>query len=353
MRAHDRLRPDGQGGFTLIELLMALALTGIVMLSVYGLLSGGQNAFRREPALTERQQSIRVAMDRVLVDAIAGSTFIDNQNGTGASAGPAGATDRLWFLQTGMSDCPDVMVDDGNPTNGVNINTATPIPLCYPEPGLYLIFYENGVRLGWGHNVHSHNDDINFPPGQQPPGIDPNPLLCDIDVPPGTHSCPEGHEFPPVRIGFGNFIKYEIRLQNEATGAVCDDPGNPNCCDPTTNFDCVPSLWRTDTGGWNVAGGGVDPNTWQLVSRGIENMQVRYLTDANWAAQTWTDTPGSGSTVRKVEITLGARTLGEGLLQGATGAGGLNAMRGQLRATVMPRYAITTLSAASPAPTYQ
>ena len=36
--------------------------------AIYGLLAGGQNAFRREPELADRQQNIRVAMDLISRD---------------------------------------------------------------------------------------------------------------------------------------------------------------------------------------------------------------------------------------------------------------------------------------------
>lgn len=347
MSANDRRRPDGQSGFTLLELLVALALTGIVMGSVYGLLSGGQNAFRREPALTERQQNIRVAMDRILTDAIGGGGFFDNQNGVGPVAGPAGATDYLWFTQPGTEDCPDVDLED-DPFTGESeqLDTEDPFPACYTDPMLMVIIYPNGMRVGWGHNIHRHGDRVNFPPGQQPEGVDPEPLNCNVDPVDGV--CPTGHEEVPIRIGHGNFVKYQIALEGDTNGDdICG----------TAEMDCVPSLWRSANGGMNTttASPTEPPGVgWQLVARGIDDLQVRYLTDANWAAQTWTDTPAGSGTVRKVEITLGARTLGEGLLQGATGTGGLNAMRGQLRATVMPRPAIVPMSQASPnPPTYQ
>jgi len=59
-----------ESGFTLIELLVAMTVTVIITGAMYGLLAGGQNAFRREPELTDRQQSIRMAMDRVQRDVL-------------------------------------------------------------------------------------------------------------------------------------------------------------------------------------------------------------------------------------------------------------------------------------------
>ena len=55
-------------GFSLIELIVAMVITMLIMGSVYGLIAGGQNAFRREPELAERQQNIRMAMDLIMKD---------------------------------------------------------------------------------------------------------------------------------------------------------------------------------------------------------------------------------------------------------------------------------------------
>ena len=55
-------------GFSLIELMVAMVITLLIMGAVYGLIAGGQNAFRREPELAERQQNIRMAMDLIMKD---------------------------------------------------------------------------------------------------------------------------------------------------------------------------------------------------------------------------------------------------------------------------------------------
>ena len=52
-----------EDGFSLVELLVALTVTLIVSGAIYGLLTSGSAAFRREPELADRQQNIRVAMD--------------------------------------------------------------------------------------------------------------------------------------------------------------------------------------------------------------------------------------------------------------------------------------------------
>jgi prepilin-type N-terminal cleavage/methylation domain-containing protein len=55
-------------GFSLVELMVAMTVTLIVSGAIYGLLTSGSNAFRREPELADRQQNIRAAMDLVSRD---------------------------------------------------------------------------------------------------------------------------------------------------------------------------------------------------------------------------------------------------------------------------------------------
>src|SRR5215475_5283161 len=56
------MKAHRESGFSLIELLVAMVVTLVVSGAIYGLLSSGQSAFRREPELSDRQQNIRVAM---------------------------------------------------------------------------------------------------------------------------------------------------------------------------------------------------------------------------------------------------------------------------------------------------
>ena len=64
-----------EAGFSMVELLVAMVMTLMVSGAIFGLLTGGQNAFRREPEMTDRQQNIRISMDLI------------NRDGAGAGAG--------------------------------------------------------------------------------------------------------------------------------------------------------------------------------------------------------------------------------------------------------------------------
>ena len=75
MKANDMTAPTrDQAGFSLLELMVAMVVTLIVTGAIYGLLAGGQSAFRREPQLSERQQNTRLAMSLLEQDIGAGGS---------------------------------------------------------------------------------------------------------------------------------------------------------------------------------------------------------------------------------------------------------------------------------------
>ncbi len=142
----------------------------------------------------------------------------------------------------------------------------------------------------------------------------------------------------PVLAGDAVFL-YRSRI---ARYRVAPDP------DPS---DPVPSLWRSETGRYAADGSvALEPgepgftvanSPWQLVARGIEDMQIEYL-DGNGL---WSNEPSVVVTndwttlVRQVRITLSARVTAQNL-QGETTAGGggaPNAIRGQLTTVITPR----------------
>jgi hypothetical protein len=122
----------------------------------------------------------------------------------------------------------------------------------------------------------------------------------------------------------------------------------------------VPNLWRSSTGGADVGG---NPN-YQLVARGIEDLQVEYRTAAGWANVPGPVTCAVGSSscaaadipslVQEVRVTLTARALGQ-RLQGATQptTGAVLAPRGQLTSTTTPRAVLFHLSQATGGPAWR
>ncbi len=52
----------------MVELMVAMVVTLVVSGAIFGLLTVGGNAFRREPEVADRQQNIRIAMDAIARD---------------------------------------------------------------------------------------------------------------------------------------------------------------------------------------------------------------------------------------------------------------------------------------------
>jgi len=329
-------RSTEQSGFSLIELLIAMVVTLIVTGAVYGVMAGSNNAFRREPELTDRQQNARVAMDMIQMDiGTAGvnmgpffQSFSQNLNGAGRITGPAGqVADHLEvFGNTGT--CPDAPAKKaclagedkktcGDPTNGANFNARGPIPDCYSEEALVLVVYSNGgAKWGLGHNIHASDFKLNFPPGQQPNG-------SQINSPADLASYANGNG-TPVALSPLQLVRYEIAM---------DPPGS------TTAQGGVPSLYRSATGGRDPATGtfyaptsvaNVASGRWQVLARGVEDLQVQYRNGTG----VWADDPGAVTCagtcaqpnateynrgVREVRVTVTVRAEGQNLQGQTTG----------------------------------
>jgi len=353
-----------QAGFSLIELMVALVVTMIITGAMYGLLAGGQNAFRREPELTDRQQAIRLAMARIQADVqIAGQrfplytqAFTNNLNGVGTNAssgpmtGPNGATDVLEIIGS-TGECPQVPVAK---VIGSNISGAWEFPSCYQEKSPMMLVYPSGASFAWGHNDTSAGvaGSFNIPGGQQsnfpPSGVkNKNDLTCPVpfplqSVPPNTktNQCPVGEE-DPTYISQAVVIRYLI----------------------APDVDGIPGLWRSTLGGFSDSGSAVvtdpalDPGDagWRLVARGVEDLQVEYNYPACAATDDWCPTPGQmvyddpTTIVREVRVTLGARTV-QTNIAGVTTSATSTAMRGQLVSVISPRAILHNLSLITGAP---
>jgi Tfp pilus assembly protein PilW len=101
----------------------------------------------------------------------------------------------------------------------------------------------------------------------------------------------------------------------------------------------VSNLERSPLGGANDSKG---KSSWQILARGVEDMQVRYETAAGWS-----DDPGATSAVdtlvRRVRVRLSARSMEQNLTGQTTSAAGGNTIRGELEVAVAPRAAMGTL----------
>jgi hypothetical protein len=121
--------------------------------------------------------------------------------------------------------------------------------------------------------------------------------------------------------------------------------------------DGVPNLWRSPTGnvaalgGANACGAGSEfSDGWQLVAKGIEDLQVRYT----MANGTEADTPaevldGNYTTlVKEVRVTLIARSDAPNLAGAKAGTNSPTAkVRGSMVSVSTPRAALFALSKAA------
>lgn len=336
---------SAEAGFSLIELMIAMVVTLIVTGAIYGLMAGGQSAFKREPEVSDMQQNLRVSMDVIQRDvATAGigmgayyQVFGDALDGAGI-VGPAGVNTDHLLIFGNNGECPDMPVLQAppGPTNGDNLYLAFPALECYTGNQFVMISYGNGASANWGYafNVHAQDQFVNFPRGQQPSGSE---LLPNV-----VQSLASDAGQPPTAMTSLQIIKYEI----------------------ANDTDGVPSLWRSTTGGIDPATGAADEpagpgsNAWQLIARGIEDLQVGYRTGAS--APNFNPTPGPisdlatdpGMTtmVQEVQVTLQARTI---TLRGTFDAQGLSLMRNQLTSVSTPRSALNYLMQAQPNPLWR
>jgi prepilin-type N-terminal cleavage/methylation domain-containing protein len=343
-------RETSQGGFSLVELMVAMVVTLVISGSIYGLLTSSQNAFRREPEVTDRQQNIRIAMDLVQKDiAVAGQAlpsvmqmFTRTDITSGAlldGLGPMGPNGiRADELEVFGNDgtCPTMDVcSDG----GVTVFTVEKTPACFTFPSLVLLYNEDCVipcpaqdatcsacykfgfatqpGPGGGSGGCNANGHVNFQPGQAPAWN------------------PPGGKDPVTDMGQISVFRWWIA--NDAQGV-------PNLWRSTTGRDAATNAWLQNNGGDTAP---------RLVARGIEDMQVQYLpggADPNVAAA-WLNSPpvrdpnNDATVVSSVRVTLTARSEAFGL-QGESRptAGARQALRGSLTSVTSPRMALTTLS---------
>jgi prepilin-type N-terminal cleavage/methylation domain-containing protein len=306
-----------QKGFSLIELVVAMTVTLIITGAVFQLVTAGKGAFRREPALSDRQQNIRVAMDLISQEVYKAGygtppfsqVFTRNLNGVGPT-GPSGVgSDQLEFVIT--QDCGFLTVCK---KSGTNLFTNEELNSCFKFPAVIMLGCDTGtgcpaydfdyaLERGAAPDADCKAGHVNTPPGQS-----------DLNPPGGKHN------FIPQWIVVGSIIRYRIHLDAEG----------------------VPNLERSTIGGANDLDGN---SSWEIVARGVEDLQVRYETAIGWS-----DDPGATSDatsiVRRVRVALSARTTGGGQLQGETTSAVGTAVRGQLVSDIAPRAAAATLGIA-------
>jgi prepilin-type N-terminal cleavage/methylation domain-containing protein len=340
---------EGQAGFSLVELLVAITVTAIISAAIYGLMFSGQASFRRDPELTERQQNIRVAMDVIQRDIASGGmgmnrfvqTFTNGLDSTGtvpSVINGVGQNDVLEILGND-GQCRPVEICEVDGTRET-VYTFEPLPSCYSEglPGFIYVSGSTSVAsslLSGGVLFASmdpptfgtacagrSNSHVNFAPANGAPFNPPNACGAPGGVVSETPQC--------NLIAKMQLVRYEIA---------------PDPADVT-----IPCLWRSQIGRASTDGTatGIAPpgGGWQMVARGIDDLQVQYMNGA--APGIWSDAPGAvvdldfNSIVQQVRVTLSARAFAIGLGGGAAPASG-PATRGQLTSVTAPRSALNAL----------
>jgi prepilin-type N-terminal cleavage/methylation domain-containing protein len=374
MRQHER-------GFSLVELMIAMTVTLIVSGAIYGLLTSGSTAFRREPELADRQQNIRIAMDLIsrdvfnagaalptfsqvftLTDPPGGAcTSANGLNGCGVMGmlGSAAAvarapgdvgdpfenTDVLEMVSTD-EECPFQSVCNAiTPGTAGLFVTRETVPGCLRLPGFALLTDGASFVVQPAQPVSA--GAIQCASGSANNGNLILSVLPDaFRVPAAALPQPNPAPWPPVvtpaiYLYGARVVRYRIGPSN--------DPNDPG-----------PVLWRSETGRYSTTGavelepgeGGFPgaSSPWELVARGIEDLQIEYMPgDLLWHNQPPLSTTNDWTTlVRQVRITLSARAAAANL-QGQTTAGGgaPNAVRGQLSTTIAPRAAFQELQMGS------
>jgi len=317
-------------GFSLVELMIALVVTLVVSGAIFGLLTGGKNAFRREPELSDRQQNIRIAMASINQDVARGGlnlppfvqAFADALDGTGPAGANGPASDEIEILT--LTDCLQLSVC--GPMSGTQVTTSEQLPQCMTLPSLVALWDANQAGVYWAE-----------PPGAATTSSCPGTpgsgnLNGHATIPHGQSrfvNPPGGPGFNPLYMAQISVVRYRIQVDADGT----------------------PNLWRSAFGGEPVNG----QSSWQLVARGIEDLQFSYLNAAGWQNRpgivACSMTPCTAPTqadydriIRQVRVTLQARAMGVNLQGQTTSVAGGNAVRGQLQQEITPRAALIALT---------
>jgi len=358
-----RRQAGPQAGFSLIELMVALTVTLVVSGAIYGLLSGGQSAFRREPELTDRQQNARVALNLIMRDiANAGSgmpkfiqTFTQNLNNCTNSTTcpvdtgritrpdvPAEVPDELEMLTNSGTKENEPACHTAGQGNSTQVTTVRNTGSSVGDNQVVLLFTTSGqwtIRNVVSTNTNSSgagncdagsqaHTNLNFNSGNndttglnRPQGVcTPNGFgtvvssPCEVD-----------------QVSFATLVRYRIRV---------DASGVP-----------VLQRWSSDDSSLLVAG----VPTYQTIARGIEDLEVQYTqaaTEAGVASTSWQDGAPAvlnndyNTLINQVRVTLIARAEGRKLQGEKTSASGRTSVRGTLTSVGTPRATLVNLNSA-------
>ena len=361
-----------ESGFSLIELMIAMVVTLIVTGAIYGLLAGGNSAFRREPELADRQQNARIAMAMIATDienaGLGLPPFVQVFAAQLDGIGPSGE-DGIEII-VGLPQCPATPVcARGADTAGVAgtvavLDTPLGLPACFglPEPAGPVAAGTPPTRLGAA--LFPATGSPTFAligPVTNDGGTTCRPPSTGAFTTTGTTVSVQSDSGPawwrtlkaPAPAGPPQFVVPVEVIRY----AIAPDPNDaPPLGDP--NFR---HLWRSATGGRSKAAN-YDDNpvqdppaangNWQLVARGINDLQVQYLDGVPGGPK---DEPGEFAfdtdykfIVRQVTVTLSSRVASANIagFSGTDMNDPAQIRLGQLTSQIVPRQAMLHLQTA-------
>jgi prepilin-type N-terminal cleavage/methylation domain-containing protein len=384
-------------GFSMVELMVAMVVTLVVSGAIFGLLSAGGNAFRREPEVADRQQNIRIAMDSIARDienAGSGMPLVSqvfthtDTPGTAPGATGSGSPYLNGQGQQGVlgaagqalrgSPPAGTLADGSDNTDVLEIliaDAACPVyRTCLP------VAPDGSAAAAATRELIPSGGCLLSPASLNTRGL---VLLTDnrlFTIQPaqlnaaggGCGSASNGNGSLTLQAALAEWPTAGGAALTPASGvtALLYQARIVRYAIATEVGDTTPSLWRTDTGRYDSSGNAaaapaLGTGNWQLVARGIEDLQLEYMNGGGL----WSNNPGVvaacaasgctaadyGNVVRRVRITLSARTSAQQLQGESAPAAGTapNAVRGQLVSVTTPRAAVLGLQAVSPVSLWQ
>jgi type II secretory pathway pseudopilin PulG len=357
------MRRNAQTGFSLVELLVAMVVTVFVVGAMFGLLTSGQSAFKTQPERTDRQQNIRSSMDLIMRDVGAAGigmpTFMQVFAMNKDNIGPATAatvageqTDQLSIIANteGFENEIACKYPGGNSTELFMMANATKVISNEPV----LVIMTDGT---WTIRYVTSDPSTNSGGGGQNSPCKGTPHMR-FQFTAGKAQDPSGMNQPGGLCEENTYGNAHVGV--DGTTPSADDDVNGTCAVAYVSMGdiveyriCVPGLADCVAGEAGVPNleRRVNASAWQVLARGIEDMQVQYV-QSDAAA---TVLPGApqvkandySTLTAQVRVTLSARGSA-GQFQGATkavnAAQGPMAIRASLTSQASPRMALWSLS---------
>ena len=264
-----------QKGFTLIEMLIALAISAVLLASIYNVFISQRKIYSIREQVAEMQQNVRAGMVIMVreirtagyslssgrISYYNGTTtaYIDAITPTNSTSGPDGIT-----VLYGDSSCT-TSITSAMPSSSAILNVSSTD--CFAVDDLIIISNGKDASLLEVTQVLAGPKKLQHNPG----GGSINP--------PGGHNI-----FPPGGYGSGSSVlklKYLAFRVNTTTAAH-----------PTLEIDADGPL----------GGGSFEP-----LAENIEDLQIAYQLDTG----AWSSAPADPSTIRTVRLNIRGRTINE------------------------------------------